>query len=343
MPSIFAEELRRVGVLIFTAAGVAEATAREVVDSLVLSNLLGVDSHGIMRVPRYLQAIKSGWIVPGAEAEVVRESGVTVLMQGNRAFGQVVSRKAMYLAIERAVEQGAGMVSFADVYHIGRLGEWVEIAVEKGFIGIVVANGGPPGGQVAPFGAREPRMGTNPIAFGIPSDSATPLIADFATSAVAEGKLHLAHVKGAEIPLGWVIDRKGRPTTNPSAFYEGGTLLTFGEHKGFAISLLVDVLGGILSGANTPASPDHERPQNGVFMLAIDPRFFRPTAEFGRAADTLFDSVRAAQPAEGSGGPLIPGDPERHCRSEREKKGIPVDKAIWASLQEAARVLGAEI
>ena len=343
MPNIFAEELRKVGVLIFTAAGVAEATARKVVDSLVLANLLGVDSHGIMRVPRYLQAIESGWIVPGAEAEVVRESGVAVLMKGNRAFGQVVSRKAIHLAIDRAVKQGAGMVSFADVFHIGRLGEWVEIAAEKGFIGIVVANGSYPGGQVAPFGAREPRMGTNPIAFGIPSDSAAPLIADFATSAVAEGKLHLAHVKGAEIPLGWVIDRDGRPTTNPSAFYEGGALLTFGGHKGFSISLLVDVLGGILSGADTPASPDYERLQNGVFMLAIDPSFFRPAAEFGAAADTLFDSVKTAQPAEGSGGPLIPGDPERYCRAEREKKGIPVDDSTWASLQEVARALDAEI
>lgn len=343
MPNIFADELRRVGVLIFKAAGVSDVTAREVVDSLVLANLLGVDSHGIMRVPQYLEAIKKGWIVPAAKAAVVRESGVVVLMEGNRAFGQVVSRKAMRLAMELAVKKGAGIVSFANVYHIGRLGEWVEIAVEKGLIGIVVANGSHPGGQVAPLGASESRMGTNPIAFGIPSDSSGSLIADFATSAVAEGKLRLAHMKGNEIPIGWVIDQQGRSTNNPGDFYDGGSLLTFGEHKGFAISLLVDVLGGILSGVNTPAFPEYERLQNGVFMLAIDPIFFRSPAEFNLAAGVLFDSVRAARPAEGSSGPLIPGDPERSCRAQRERTGIPLDEGTWESIREAGRTVGTQI
>ncbi len=343
MPTFFADELGKIGVRIFMAAGVPETTAVEVVESLVLSNLVGVDSHGVVRIPQYIEAIKAGEIVPDAEPEIIRDSTVVTLMQGKWAFGQVVARRAMLLAISKAQLHGLGAISFTNVHHIGRLGEWAELAAGEGLIGLVMANGSRPGGLVAPFGARQAVTGTNPIAFAIPAGSYSALVGDFSTGAVAEGKVRIAFNKGERIPLGWVIDGDGHPTTNPADLYDGGALLTFGGHKGYALCLLVEVLGGLLSGAGTPIAPDYKELQNGVFMLVIDPGFFRPVSEYREGVDLLFTAIKEALPAEGMEGALIPGEPEQRRRAERENRGIPIDPKTWADIQEVARVLNVKI
>jgi LDH2 family malate/lactate/ureidoglycolate dehydrogenase len=342
MPVFTASQLSELGTRIFVAAGAPEDVARRVADSLVLSSLVGMDSHGVIRIPQYLDRIEKGSIVPSARPKVIRDQGVAVLMDGQWAFGQIVAEQAMKLAIEKAKRLTVGVVSFSKVLHIGRLGEWVALAAEEGLFGLALTNGALPGGAVAPYGARGRMLGTNPIALGIPAGSLPPVVVDFSTSVTAEGKVRLAKHKGQRVPEGWLVDRDGRPTTNPSDLYNGGALQPFGGHKGYGLSLMVEFLGGILSGANTPVSPGYVV-QNGVFMLAMDVAFFRPTEEYANAAETFVRTVKTATPAEGVAGVIIPGEPELMCRRERERNGIPVDDQTWAEIQQAAEGVGVAV
>jgi hydroxycarboxylate dehydrogenase B len=338
-----AQNLSEIADKIFCRLGAPAPIAADVTSSLILSNLLGVDSHGVVRIRNYFDSIKSGAIVPQAEPTIVRENQIAVVMEGKRAFGQVVAKKAMRFALQKAKNAAFGASSFTGVYHIGRLGEFVEMAAAEGFVGLVLANGSRPGGLVAPYGARQRMLGTNPIAFAIPAGSNPPLVADFSTSATSEGRVRIAFRKHEEVPFGLLIDRHGVPTQNPGDLYEGGALCTMGGYKGYALSLLVEVLGGIFSGAETPLFPGYDYMHNGVFMLAIDPTFFRPPSDYRAAVDFLFDSVRKALAADKMEGALIPGDPERRHKLIREKHGIPLDEQTWEEITGVAAELGLEL
>lgn len=340
MPTLSVERLQEIGEEIFRSGGVPPPIAHEVTESLVLSNLLGVDSHGMVRVKNYCDGIKAGRIVPDAQPAIVRDNGVAVAMGGNKAFGQIAARRATELAIEKARQHAIGAVTFTDVVHIGRLGEYVAMIATQNMIGFMVTNGGRPGGLVAPFGSRQRVLGTNPIAFAIPAGSYPMLVADFSTSAVAEGRVRVAMRRNEVLPPGWIIDKAGRPSQTPSDLYDGGAILCFGEYKGFALSLLVEVLGGILTGGETPIFPGYDYLHNGVFLLAIDPLYFRPEQEYRSAVDTLFRAVKEALPAEGSNGVMLPGEPEQHRRATRSKEGIPIDDSTWQELQEIANAYG---
>jgi hydroxycarboxylate dehydrogenase B len=333
-------DLVNLGVKIFSAAGVDEKMAEELMDSLVLSNLIGVDSHGIVRIAQYMTALKTGAIVPDAQARIIRENQVIVILDGSRGFGQIVSKRAMRLAMDKARNNGAGIACFSNVHHVGRLGEFVAMASAEGMIGIMFVNGSRPGGLVAPFGSHQKILGTNPLAFSIPAGSYPPLLADFATSTVAEGKIRIAHRKGEKIPIGWLLNKDGEPTENPGDLYEGGAITTFGEYKGYALSLLVEVLGGILSGAETPIFPSYKILTNGVLAIAIEPSFFRPREDYSAAVDYLFDRVKQAIPALHSQGALIPGEPEIARQAIREKEGIPIDNNTISELTAIAASLG---
>lgn len=342
MPTFKKEQLQDIGTRIFIAAGVKDHYARQVVDSLVLSNLLGVDSHGFVRIPQYLEAIAAGTIHPDADAEIVRDNGIAIVLDGCGGFGQVVARQAALMGIERAKKHAVGVVSFSNVMHVGRLGEYVALAADQGLIGLLIVNGARPGGLVSPFGARERVLGTNPIAFAIPAASHPPLIADFSTAAVAEGKVRVAMFKNESIPDNWVVDRNGKPTTNPADLYDGGAILTFGDHKGFSLSLLAEVLAGILSGADTPAFPTYTQLENGAFMLVVDQTYFRSAEEYNAAVDFLFSRVKGAMPMDGRSGVMIPGEPELATRVRREQEGIPIDEKTWSDIGQAAARLGVD-
>jgi LDH2 family malate/lactate/ureidoglycolate dehydrogenase len=338
MPLFKADALLDLGTRIFVAMGAPETVAGQVTRSLVLSSLVGMDSHGILRIPQYVNEIRKGTIVPAAEPVVVRDRGVAALMDGQWAFGQIVAAQAMRLAVDKARQHTIGIVSFSKVLHIGRLGEWVALAADQGFVGFALTNGAIPGGMVAPYGSRQRLLGTNPVAFGLPAGSRPPIVADFSTSVTAEGKVRLAMFKGARVPEGWLADRDGRPTTDPADLYNGGALQTVGGHKGYALSVVVEVLGGILSGANVPAAPGYTT-QNGVFMLALDVTFFRDVLGYQADVGTLLDAIKAAPPTEGTREVLIPGEPELITRRQRERDGIPVDEQTWAEIQKLAAEL----
>lgn len=343
MRRIGANDLVAAGTRLFTAAGVAQRTAEEIMRSLVLSNLMGVDSHGIVRIGQYLNALETGAIVPDSQPRIVRENDVIVILDGCKAFGQIVSRRAMRLIIDKARLKGIGIASITNVYHVGRLGEFVAMASDEGMIGIMFVNGSRPGGLVAPFGSRQRMLGTNPIAFSIPTGSFPALVADFATSTIAEGKVRIAHRKGEKVAAGCLIDKNGKATDNPADLYDGGAITTFGNYKGYALSLLVEVLGGILSGGDTPIFPNYNVLNNGVFAIAIDPSFFRQRENYNAAVDYLFTSIKKAPPAQESKGAMIPGEPEVVEKSIRNKAGIFVDDNTLAELVQAAERFAVEL
>ena len=339
MPRFSASALIAMGVQLFVAAGVPETTAAELMNSLVLCNLMGVDSHGIVRIGQYIDALKTGAIVPDSRPKIIRENEVIAVLDGCKGFGQIVARQAMQLTIDKARVAGIGVASFTNIYHVGRLGEFVAMASDAGMIGIMFVNGSRPGGLVAPFGSRRRMLGTNPVAFSIPAGSSPPLLADFATSTVAEGKVRIALRKGDRLPPGCLIDKDGKATENPADLYDGGAITTFGNYKGYALSLLVEILGGILSGGETPIFPDYDVLNNGVFAITIEPTFFRARADYNTAIDYLFTSIKKAAPAQGSKGALIPGEPEAIQKAMREKDGILVDGTTWAELKKVAEQL----
>jgi LDH2 family malate/lactate/ureidoglycolate dehydrogenase len=288
----------------------------------------------MVRIRNYFDSIDNGAIVPDAEPVVVRDNRVAVLMDGNKAFGQVAASKAMNLAVERARKQALGVVSFTDVYHIGRLGEYAASAADQGFVSLILANGSRPGGLVAPYGGRERMLGTNPIAFAVPAGTHPALVADFSTSAISEGRVRIAKRMGEALPADWVIDTDGRPSNDASTLYDGGAILPFGDYKGYALSLLVEVLGGILSGAETPVFPEYKYMHNGVLMIALDPTYFRPATEYRESVDFFFSRIKNTLPALGMEGALIPGEPELRRKEIREREGIPIDAHTWAELCE---------
>ena len=274
----FAPELRRRVCDIFCAIGAAQSVSERVADSLVESNLMGHDSHGIIRVPFYVRAIRDGRLKPGGEIRIARQSASTAVLDCDWAFGQVAAKQGIELAMAKARQHDIAMVTLYRCQHIGRLGEYVAMAAEQGFVGLVLCNGSGPGGTVAPFGGIGRAIGTDPIAWGVPS-TGKPVFADFATSAVAHGKVQVAHDKGLDIPLGWILDKDGQPTQNPQDLFEGGMMLPFGGHKGYALGVIVELLGGGLSGAGVSLQPDYQWSQ-GTVMMAINVEAFQPLDAF---------------------------------------------------------------
>lgn len=329
------DELVAAGHAILTALGTPPEQAATVARSLAEANLCGHDSHGIIRLPWYAEFVADGRAVPAAEPSVIGPGGVVTVIDGNRCWGQVAAHRAAELAADSARKHGIGVATVRQANHVGRLGEYAETLAAQGLISVMWANADP---AVAPFGGRDRMLGTNPFAAGIPTAGGPPVIVDFATAAVAEGKLRLSRVAGKQVEPGLVQDPDGRPTTDPEDFYRGGALLVFGAHKGFGLALLIELLGGALSGNHVGFLPEYSW-GNGMVLIALDPAAFgdreQISEEIGRACGVL----RSSPPAAGVPAVLLPGDIEARTREERRDKGIPVPDEVWAQLHElAARI-----
>ena len=317
---------------IFTAVGAPRHVVDPVAQFLVNANLTGHDSHGVLRIPSYLQGIPEGRLVPSAEPEAVKETSNTLVLSGKRGFGHYTAWKAMERAIEGARKRQIYGVSLVDTNHIGRLGEWADMAAKAGFIGTVTyGSGGKNSGRTVPFGGAEAAMSTNPLAVGIPTGDEEPFVLDFATSVVAEGKLRVARSKNADVPEGLIVDKDGNPTTRTEDFYNGGYLLPFGAHKGSALSLMVAMMGG-LSGCFDLETGT----MRGVFMQVINIEAFTSAQAYQKAARAFLNGIRNTPPAPGFGSVLAPGDFERQTRARRLEEGVEIPDTIFESLQEEA-------
>jgi uncharacterized oxidoreductase len=320
---IAVETLRETLTEILLALGAPSESAVVVAASLALANQVGHDSHGAVRILEYASFVERGVLVPSARPVVAGETGAVVTVDGGGGWGQVAAHFAVDRAIESAERAGVGVVSIRNCNHIGRLGEYVEAVAARGLVALMWCNADP---AVAPFGGRERRLGTNPIAIGIPVGGDEPFVLDFATAAVAEGKLRVARAAGERVPEGLVIDAEGRPSTDPQAFYDGGALLPFGGHKGYGLSLAVELLGGALSG-NHPSVTERYAAGNGVVLIALRPEAFAGTTYDADVADTVAD-LRATAPTVPGRPVLVPGDVERAIGRNRSLT-VPVVDGIW--------------
>lgn len=321
---------------LFWAAGAAETSAGLVARSLVTTNLTGHDSHGVIRVPQYLDAITEGRLDPSASPVVEHESDVVTLVDGRHTFGQVVADFGIRAAIAKAKTKGLAATGLKNAQHVGRLGEWVERAAQHNLIGLGFCNGGTPGGLVTPFGGAGRFMGTNPFAAAVPVKDRAPVVVDFATSVVAEGKVRLALNKGESLSEGRIQDKNGRASTDPSDLYDGGALLPMGEHKGSGLSFLMELLGGLLLGQGSPKFADYDKFKNGVLFIVLSVEAFRPLEPFLAESLGLVELFKATSPAPGVDEVLLPGELERRTTLQRLQEGIPVDETTWEKLVDAA-------
>ena len=341
MPRLSSAQLREVTCNIFRAAGAPDDVATIVAESLVEADLTGHDSHGIVRIIEYLDQIRTGRLNPQAKAEIVRETPTTLLVDGHWAFGQVTARWAMNQVIGKAAQCFVAAAGIYHCGHIGRVGPYTAIAAEQGFVGMAFVNGGGTQPRVAPFGGIRPVFGTNPLAAAVPVEGRAPIVLDFSTSVVASGKIRIAREKGEEVPEGWILDRAGQPTRRPQDYYDGGMLLPAAGHKGYALGLLIEVLGGLLTGAGTAILPESGYAVgNGVFFLALNVEAFRPPTEFAREIRKFSETIKATPPMGGDGEVFLPGEPEQNTRARRLAEGIHIPDETWKTIVEEARGVG---
>ncbi len=321
---------------IFSAAGATRPIAEVVAGILVNANLAGHDSHGVLRIPEYLRLVERGRLRVDAEPTVLAETAGTLLLDGNDGFGHYTARCAMARAIDKARHAAICCVNLVRTGHIGRLGEYAEQAAHAGCIGIITVGSGQGGGggSTTPYGGARGAFGTNPIAVGVPTGDAAPFIVDYATSMVAEGKLRVARSKGEDLPAGYIVDRHGVPSVKPDDFYDGGYLLPFGNHKGYALSMLTCLLGG-LSGR---FDVEHGA-MEGAYLQVIDVAALTPVEAYQQGVRAFLDGIRRTPPAPGFDAVLVPGDFEHRSRKQRLAHGIEVPDMIYRQIEECAGTL----
>jgi hydroxycarboxylate dehydrogenase B len=340
MPNIHSDKLETLATRIFTALGAPEADARGVATLLVRANLRGHDSHGAIRIPQYAGAIRTGHVNPKSPITVIAETPVIARLDGGRGFGQVVARRGMEMAIAKAKANGLSAVTLANTTHVGRLADYAEMAAAEGLVGMLWVNA-VFGLNVAPWGGAARRLGTNPHAIAVPGDGGPAMVLDFATSVVAEGKMRVKKNRKQQAPPGWFIDAGGKPGTDPEVFYgtPPGSLLTAGEHKGYGLSLAVEILGGILSGTGA-AGPGTGVFANGTLMICLEVERFISLADFRKQMADFVAWVKSAPLVPGVGEILIPGEPEARLEAERRRDGIPIEDETWRQIETLAAELG---
>jgi uncharacterized oxidoreductase len=342
MPTVQAPRLVSIGSALLRAAGASQEEANAVAVGCVNANLAGHDSHGIIAVPTYIDRIKVGHIVPGAPWAIVQESPATAVIDGHWGFGFHVNAKAMQLTIEKAKRTNVAACTVFRQSHVGRLAAYPLMAMREGMIGLATADSGRSPKAVAPFGGREARLGTNPIAIAVPSDLEAPFYLDMATSAVAAGKVMLAAARGEQIPEGWLVDTDGKPCTDPTRLRKGAALLPLGRtegYKGSGLAAMVEVLCGLLTGLGFGVEPSG-RHNDGCFMAVFNVAAFRPLDAFKREVAEFARYLKATPPAEGSPGVFYPGEVEHLREQERRVSGIDVEDATWHKLRALAKEYG---
>jgi hydroxycarboxylate dehydrogenase B len=323
---------------VMRGGGCGDDEAATIARRLVDANCVGHDSHGVIRVGKYLEWMREGWLHAHQAPSLIVDTETVAIIDGNRGFGQVIGEFAARHGIAKAAQTGIAMVGLRNCGHLGRVGDWAEMAAAAGQVSLHFLNTS--GAQrVAPYGGRDRRLSTNPISIGIPVDGGDPVILDVTTSTVAEGKLMVAVNKGERVPEGWIIDRDGAPTTDPQDFYDGGALLTVGAHKGSGLSIVTDLLAGAVTTGRS-SDPDDPVLRNNMLSIYIAPAVYAPDGRVAAEARRFVDWVKASPPLDAKQPVLAPGDIERRMRAERMRTGVPIDDKTYTDLLHAARSVG---
>ena len=322
------------------AHGVPEEDARIVAECLVAADLRGVDTHGLVRLSGYLDRVRRGLINPRPKIETKQITPVSVAVDGQNGFGQVVATRAMSAAVALARNFGLGVAGVRRSTHFGMAASYVLQAVDAGFIAMLFTNSS---ASMPPWGGRQPILGTSPLAVGVPGGRLGPFVLDMSSAVAARGKIRKALRRGLSIPEGYALDAEGRPTTDPAKAVQGG-ILPVGGPKGSGLAMMMDIFGGVLTGAAFAGdvgdqAKDFDRPQNvGHFLLAMRPDLFVSLEEYKTRMDTLIERIHSCPPAEGFSEVLVAGEIEARQEALRRKSGIPYSPVEIAELQaEAAK------
>ncbi|MEC9368055.1 MAG: malate/lactate/ureidoglycolate dehydrogenase [Pseudomonadota bacterium] len=336
---------------IFVAAGCSGAEAQRVAVNLVDSNLTGHDSHGVIHTPRYVIWLTEGKLFADREVSTLQESDSLLVLDGNYGLGQTVGPVAVERGIAKAKASGLCVVALRHAGHLGRIGLWAEMAAEAGQVSIHFVN---VAGSVlvAPFGGVDRRMSTAPVAIGMPTDGKGPVILDFATSLVAEGKVLVAAKGGKSLPDDALIGPDGTRSGDPALLYGDadpartpdqrkgpGAIRAMGEHKGSGLALMCELLAGALTGSGC-TGPGFPRVYNGMLSIYMSAERFGTEDFCASEARRYVDFVKSSRPEEADGEVLVPGEPERRYRAERLKYGVPLADDAWASIAATAESMG---
>lgn len=339
MPTFTKDVLEQFTSIVFQTAGAPPDLANQVAEVLVENNLAGHDSHGVLRIPEYVSSINAGEIIPTARPAILSDTDTTALVTGNWALGQVTGAFAADLAIAKAKQHKVAAVSVVQASHTGRLAAFTDRAARQGVV-MFMAIGTVDRPMTAPYGGAAAVLGTNPIAFSIPNPGGAPVTLDIATSAIAAGKVKVAKAKHEMLPPDVICDKDGNPSQDPAAFLDGGFLLPFGGHKGYALAVIAELLSGPLAGAD--AFPGVFK-RSGIFIFAVEADVFRPFEAYARAMSATLGRIKAVPPAPGFQEVLLPGEPEHLMRQQRLQTGIALPVDTWRALSDVAVSLGIDI
>ena len=333
------DDLRGFTASIFVAAGCAEQEATCVANHLVDANLAGHDSHGVIRIPRYVSWIDEGKVVANQRPEVVLESENMAVLDGKWGLGQVAGEIAVQMGIDKSAN-GVSVIALRNVGHLGRIGDWPLMAAEAGRISIHFVNTSGAGLLVSPFGGIDRRLSANPFAVGIPVENGEHLILDISACTIAEGKIRVALNSGLQVPAGCIVDAEGNPTTDPQVFYDApGSILPIAGHKGYALSLVIEMLAGALTGGGCSNVANKDRLANGMLSIYIEPSTLIDLQEFSAEVDRFVEFVKSSRTVAEDGQILMPGDIERIRHGERVAGGIELDDVTWRQIHETATEL----
>lgn len=318
---------------VLTKTGVEVEDAKIIADTLIEANLRGVDTHGVVRLPAYyLKRIKKGLILKHPKYKVIKKSRSTAIIDADRGPGQVVTLKAIRLAMEIAKETGIGLVGVKNSSHFGIAAYFAMEALKEDMIGIALTQAD---ARVAPFGARKAYIGTNPLSVAIPACKKPPVVLDMATSTISMGKIIFGAKKGEKIPRGVAIDEQGQITTDPNKVV---ALLSSGGPKGSGLAIIIDILCGILMessfGPHINFGDDFTKPELLAHLVgAINISFFTSVDGFKRRVDQMIEEIKDLPPCNGTSEVFLPGEKEFRTKKERIEKGIPIVKEIFSELQ----------
>jgi hydroxycarboxylate dehydrogenase B len=327
---------------IFRAASCSSAESERIATHLVEANLVGHDSHGVIRVPSYVQWLKAGKILADRSIDVIFENDAIAVVDGQAGFGQTIGEQAMTLGIAKAGKHGVSVIALRNSGHLGRIGDWPLMAAEAGKLSLHFVNTTGAGILVAPFGGTQRRLSANPIAAGVPVQGRSPILLDISACTMAEGKIRVALNKGVNVPENCIIDAKGQPTCDPKVFYADppGAILPIAGHKGYGLAFLCEVLAGALTGGGCSNPEKADRVINGMLSIFLDPQVFQSDPGFSAEIERFIAWVKSSEKVNVNGEILLPGEIEERTRAQRLKDGIEIDATTWGQLAATAETVG---
>lgn len=339
------DRLKKLTADIFAAAGCSTEEAARIGHYLTESNLVGHDSHGVIRIPSYIQFLCDGKVLANQQIEIVLESDVLAVVDGKYGFGQSIGEQATKLGIEKCAKHGVSVIALRNAGHLGRIGDWPTMAAKAGLMSLHFVNTSGAGILVAPFGGINRRLSANPVAAGVPVEGGSPIIMDMSCCTIAEGKVRVAFNKGVAVPEGCLIDSTGQPTTDPKIFYGDppGAILSIAGHKGYALGVITEMLAGSLTGGGASTPKKKDRLANGMLSIYLDPNRFAEHDVFAGDVREFVQWVKSSEKVTPDGQILMPGEIEEQTRARRLRDGIELDANTWQSLVDVAKSLSVPV